>query len=126
MAVAVLAVALTSSGTGSAVVWQPFEIELTATNSYTQPLVWAGVELNATFTHATTDAVLTTPGFWDGNQTWRVRFSPPLTGAWAWRTSCSQHDAGLAGVSGRLVAAAYGGTNPLYTHGVLRPSSTNR
>ena len=112
--------------------WQPFEIALTATNSYAQPLVWAGIELNATFMHTAaagatdTAVVLTTPGFWDGNRTWRVRFSPPLAGAWAWRTSCSHDDAGLAGRSGRLVAQPYGGGNPLFKHGVLRPSSTNR
>ena len=93
--------------------------------------VWSRLELNATLTHAASGTVLSTPGFWDGGKTWRVRFSCPLPGRWAWRTSFSvPQDTGLANVSGAVDAAPYqhGGAdpNPLYQHGVLRPSANNR
>jgi len=55
------------------------------------------VSLQATFTNgAQTFGV---DGFYDGDGTWRVRFSPPATGAWRWRTTSN-----LAGLDGRMGA----------------------
>lgn len=57
--------------------------------------------LKVTFTHDDGDEV-TTPGFWDGGSTYRVRFSPERPGRWTWQ-SASQFD-GLDGVAGFLEA----------------------
>jgi hypothetical protein len=46
------------------------------------------VEFSATFTHAETS--LTVDGFYDGTSTYRVRFMPPLTGDWTYRTRSNQ------------------------------------
>lgn len=43
------------------------------------------VELKATFTGADTSLVVT--GFYDGDQTFRIRFMPPKRGVWAYKTS---------------------------------------
>ena len=40
------------------------------------------------------------PGFWDGGQTWRVRFAPPAPGEWSYRTASA--DPGLDGKTGRF------------------------
>lgn len=68
-----------------------------------------------------------TPCFWDGNATWRLRFSPPAVGDWAFVTSFSEEtNGGLHNRTGQFTAAAYTGENPLYRHGILRPSATGR
>ena len=61
-------------------------------------------------------------GFWDGGRTWRVRFAPPLPGAWSWRTACGQ-DPELDGRRGSFTCREYKGDNPLYLHGPIRIST---
>ena len=39
-------------------------------------------------------------GFWDGGKTWRIRFAPPFTGAWRYKTI--SEDSGLNGKEGSL------------------------
>ncbi len=64
----------------------------------------------------------TVDAFWDGEQTWRVRFSPDAPGEWTFRTTCSdESNAGLHDQSGTVTVDAYDGDNPLYRHGALRP-----
>lgn len=52
------------------------------------------VMLKARFTNGTTTVVV--PGFFDGDDVFRVRFSPPETGTWTWRT-----ESDLAALDGR-------------------------
>jgi len=47
-------------------------------------------------------AVITVPGFWDGENTFKVRFSPPTIGQWNYRTTSSQP--GLNGRTGSFTA----------------------
>lgn len=49
------------------------------------------------FTHESGRTVVI-PGFWDGGDTWRVRFTATEPGCWAWRSRCA---------------------TPLFTHGYL-------
>lgn len=60
-------------------------------------------------------------GFWDGGDVWKVRFSPPTVGTWAWRSHCMD-DETLDGAEGTFVCTPYEGDNPLYTHGPIRVS----
>ena len=64
--------------------------------------------------------------FWDGEQCWRVRFSPPHTGHWSWRTHSSQDDAGLSGRYGEFECAEVPSTNEWVTNGPLRVSADGR
>ncbi|MCP4006233.1 MAG: DUF4038 domain-containing protein [bacterium] len=83
-----------------------FELALGAQNPGTQPYV-DGPEVSARFEGASGPAkssYFEVQGFWDGDNVWRIRFSPILEGDWIWATS--SQDMGLAGVSGRIHALA--------------------
>lgn len=60
-------------------------IELTAalTATYDNPYDQAQVALSASF-QAPSGAVREVPGFWDGRDAWKVRFTPDQTGAWSY------------------------------------------
>ncbi len=63
--------------------------------------------ITATFTRD--DQLITVPGFWDGGNTFKVRFSPPTLGRWTYKTASSQP--GLDGRTGSLTAVASTGGN---------------
>src|SRR5512141_3018959 len=58
-------------------------IELTAalTATYDNPYDQAQIALSASF-QAPSGAIREAPGFWDGRDKWKVRFTPDETGAW--------------------------------------------
>src|SRR5687767_2690082 len=63
-------------------------------------------------------------GFWDGNQTWRVRFSPNMPGKWGWATICSDtQNRGLHLQSGTFVCTAPTGRTRFEQHGPIRTAS---
>ena len=67
------------------------------------------------------------PAFWAGDRAWRVRFAAPRTGAYTFRTECSDTtNAGLHGQTGRIVVAPYDGANPLLLHGPIRIGANRR
>eukprot|EP00041_Stephanoeca_diplocostata_P015512 m.296443 g.296443 ORF g.296443 m.296443 type:complete len:846 (+) comp20062_c0_seq2:121-2658(+) len=108
-------------------VWQPIEFTFTSSTEYAQPAPWMTLQLNASLIHVSSGTILTLPGFWDGNTSWKVRFSPPMKGAWNYSTAFTDKtNSGLHKQEGEFTATAYTGTNPLYIHGILRPSATNR
>ncbi len=72
-----------------------FEQSFAHSGSYANP--YSGTGATASF-KGPDGATRTIPLFWDGGTTWRVRFSPHLTGTWTWSTSSA--DAGLNGKSG--------------------------
>lgn len=64
--------------------------------------------------------------FWDGGQTWGVRFSPDEVGRWSWESRCADTNSGLSGLKGEFQCEAYQGDNPLYLHGPLQLSGDRR
>jgi hypothetical protein len=72
--------------------WSVFEIELTAQREFANP--YTDVEVTAQFAGpgGVTYAVR---GFWDGDRTFRVRFTPPTRGQWTYTIQSSPPDAGL-------------------------------
>ena len=67
------------------------------------------------------------PAFWAGDSEWRVRFAPPLTGSYTYRTICSDEaDPDLHDVRGTLEAHPDKGANPLLRHGPLQISANRR
>lgn len=93
--------------------WQRTELAFTGTGTYANPVTQ--VNLMVTFT-GPSNQVYNVPGFWDGGNTWRVRFAPPTPGTWMFTNSCNVADAGLAR-NGSLLVSAPTGTNALYLHG---------
>ena len=105
--------------------WQEVEIVLTATQKYANS--YTDVDVQVDFIHENGTS-LRRPAFWDGGQTWKVRFASPLTeGEWNWRSQSSNVDSGLQGQSDSFDC----GPNPevthrFYRHGFWRMSSGKR
>lgn len=64
------------------------------------------LEISARFVHRASGTSLTMPGYYDGDDTWRVAFMPTLVGSWTWVTRST--DADLDGQTGRLTAVESG------------------
>src|SRR6516164_3483289 len=105
-------------------VWEKQELTFTAarayTNAFTEAVVWVD---------------LTGPnfkkrvyGFWDGGQSFRVRFVATEPGTWTWRSGSKPADDGLAGQSGSFEAVAWSdaekAANPL-RRGFLRATANH-
>lgn len=67
------------------------------------------------------------PAFWAGDNVWRVRYAPPVPGAYRCRSVCSDSsNRDLHGVESLLQVSPYTGENPLYQHGPLQVSANKR
>ncbi len=67
------------------------------------------------------------PAYWAGDHEWRVRYAPPATGRYTFRTVCS--DAGNAALhaqEGTLEVGPYTGSNPLLKHGPVHVAPDRR
>lgn len=105
-------------------VWRPVEVTLTSNVTYGNP--YKDVEVSATFS-GPGGVVMTMPGYWDGGQTWKIRFSPTRTGSWTYSTNSTDvANAGLNNQSGSIAVTAYAGNLPIYQRGFLRISANNR
>ena len=58
------------------------------------------IAITATFTQG--GQSITVPGFWDGGDTFKIRFSPPAVGRWTFKTASDRP--GLNGRTGSFVA----------------------
>jgi hypothetical protein len=67
--------------------WRPAEFSFQAEDAYEH--VPLGVRFGARFT-GPDGSVYEVPGFWDGGQTWRLRFAPTMPGAWSYETTCTE------------------------------------
>ena len=100
------------------------EFALRAGKVYDDP--YNEIELDVAFT-GPDGARITVPGFWAGDEVWKVRFAAPTAGEWRYETICSNaNDAGLHGQTGRVVAQEYTGENELLKRGRLRVSENRR
>ena len=61
--------------------YERLELTVALTATYDNPFDSLDVALSADFI-APSGATWSIPGFWDGRDTWRVRFTPSETGAW--------------------------------------------
>lgn len=104
--------------------WRVVEIPLTSTKSYANP--YLDVDVSAMFS-GPGGVTMTMPGFWDGGNSWKVRFAPPTAGNWTYATTSSDTtNGGLHNQTGSISVTAYTGTLDIYEHGFLKPSSNNR
>lgn len=96
--------------------WIATEFVLNASVYRENPLFEAELDLILT----SGETSLTVPGFWDGGNTWRVRFALPFAGEWTWRTVCTDtSDTGLHGLSGSITCTPYDGNLDIYKHGFV-------
>ena len=68
---------------------------------------YVNVQLRARFTQG--DRTIDVPGFWDGGDVYKVRFSPPTTGQWRYETKSNAPE--LNGQSGTCTATGPTGGN---------------
>jgi len=93
--------------------WGVFELALpgpTAGNPFEDVKLWAKF--------ISRQDTLTVPGFYDGNGTYRIRFSPPHQGEWKYTTTSAAPD--LNAKTGSLIAVAPAASN----HGPVRVYKT--
>ncbi len=67
--------------------WHVFETSMTTSQSYSNAQKYLDVSLWVTFTGP--GGTFTVPGFWDGGNTWRVRFAPTAVGSWSYTIDSS-------------------------------------
>jgi len=67
------------------------------------------------------------PGFWGGDNIWRVRYSSSKKGKYKFKTVCSDKtNKDLEGRTGEITVIPYEGKNPLYKHGPLKVSNNKK
>lgn len=110
--------------TTQAEVWKRTDLILTSDKEYTNP--YLDVEIDAVFEH-TDGTKIHLYGFWNGEDEWRVRFSPTKTGTWSYTvTSSDTSNTGLHNVSGKVEAVPNTGNTDLDRHGFVRISDNGR
>ena len=109
------------SGVEEVHTWQKVEISLEASNDYNNPYtdvdVW--VELKGPGFERRCY------GFWDGDNTWKVRVMATKPGAWTWKSGSNQDDKGLNGKTGSFASIEWTEAekieNPL-RRGMIQPT----
>ncbi len=94
--------------------WRRYVVTISNTSYSGNPFE---LEVDATFVHTQSGTSLTLPGYYAGNDKWKIAFMPTLVGQWTYQTSSS--DSQLNGVSGSVEAINSGHS------GMLKPSPTN-
>jgi len=104
--------------------WGRFEQSFRSSTSYSNPLQEATLNLLFISPSGITNRV---DGFWDGENTWRARFSPDEVGGWTFRTICSDRaNRGLHNHSGEFICTATTATSRFSQHGPIRLARDRR
>lgn len=104
--------------------WRVVEIPLTSSKSYANPFL--DVNITGTFS-GPGGTVITRPGYWDGGNSWKVRFAPTKVGAWSYTiTATDTTNTGLHNQTGTIQANLYSGSLEIYKRGFLKRSDNNR
>jgi len=104
--------------------WGRFEGVFTSTVKYDNES--QGVFLQVNF-EAPSGAEITVDGFWDGDNTWRVRLCPCEEGEWRYTTACSDRgNDGLHAQTGTFVCTPPRRDTPFARHGPIRVSDNCR
>lgn len=100
--------------------WRVAEIPITGSVSYADP--FQDVDVTATFTGPAGETIVR-PAFWDGGNTWKIRFAPTFVGLWTMTTSCTDpSNTGLQAITRTVQCDAYTGPLAIYQHGFVKPS----
>lgn len=101
-----------------AVQWRVTELSFTSSKTYAGK--FDDVDMDVIFTHSG-GTQLKVPAFWHTGNTWKVRFSPTLTGLWTYTTSCSDNtNTGLHNITGNINCNTYTGNKDIYKHGFVK------
>lgn len=104
--------------------WRVTEIEFVSDKSYSNG--FNDVDLDVVFTHSN-GTELKVPAFWNKGKNWKVRFAPPLSGEWIFRTICSDNlNTGMYNKTGNISVAEYKGDLEIYKHGFVKTTPNQR
>lgn len=97
--------------------WRPMELAFTAKSAIADPFDLEDADFAAEFT-GPGGRRIAVPGFWDGGNCWKIRFTPPLSGNWTYVTRfANPEDDGLHGQQGSFRAASPAGSLATHVHG---------
>ena len=96
--------------------WLANEIELTSTKAYANPFEDVDIEITLTLGKKK----LTFPGFWDGGNTWRVRFALNKAGLWKYAITCTDKDNASLTAEGEIECTLYDGDLEIYKRGFIK------
>ena len=100
----------------TAQVWRTVELTFESETAYADPFNDVTLDLLL----LGSDRLYTVPGFWDGGNTWKIRFVCPTQGVWQFKTVCSDpENVKLHGKTGEVNCTAYSGTLDVYQHGFV-------
>jgi hypothetical protein len=84
-------IVLSKTAMADSLQWEPVVLPFTASENYN----WYDFPLQVTFTHTESGSDIILDGYWDGgddSKSWKVRFSPPKSGDWNWKSSSSDSE----------------------------------
>ena len=103
--------------------WKTFETSFESSKTYNNPFM--DVQVDVVFEKDGLSWKI--PAFWDGGNTWKVRFAPLETGNYSYRVfSDDASNKSLKGKKQSLSVTPYKGDNSLYTHGMIGISENGR
>ena len=99
--------------------WLANELTFESTKNYADPFNDVDIDLVL----AGNGVKYIVPGFWDGGNTWKIRFVCPSAGEWLYKTVCTDpENAGLNGRTGKVICEEYDGELEIYKHGFVTSS----
>ena len=100
----------------SAETWLMNELTFESKKSYSDPFNDVDIELHL----YSQGRLYKIPGFWDGENTWKIRFACPYEGVWYFKTVCTDEENSiLHGRTGKVDCSAYSGNLDVYKHGFV-------
>ena len=96
--------------------WVADELELISTKTYENP--FEDVDISAIFTLGERKMIV--PGFWDGGNVWRIRFSLPEAGLWNYEVVCTDENNSSLTAQGEVECVEYDGDLEIYKRGFLK------
>ena len=96
--------------------WVMKEITLTSSVNYSAPFYDTDVDMIL----IGNGKKYVVPGFWAGENKWKIRFVCPQEGTWYFYTVCKDtKNTGLNGITGKVSCRKYSGDKEIYKHGFV-------
>ena len=102
--------------------WRAIDIELESTKVYDNPFL--DVDVKGVFTGPGGEK-LELYGFWNGGNSWKIRFAPTVVGTWKYEIAATDENASLC-ANGEIECVVYSGNCDIYKHGFLKVGPLGR
>lgn len=112
-----LLLAMASCTSADVETWRMMEMAFTADTDYSSTGA-DDIRMDVQFVHKKTGETITRPAFWDGGNSFIVRFAPTAAGKWEWTSTCPE-DASLAELEGSILCKEYKGFLEVYKRGFV-------